>query len=437
MKRILTLICTIALFLSFNAQVYAQNVGINGDGSAPNSSAGLDIKFSDKGLLIPRVAINDVNLAAPIATPAEGLLVYNETGTQAKGFYYWNGTKWVLLLTGSGANNAWKLTGNAGTVDSAHFIGTTDNVSLNFKANNGKAGRIGLSGDASVFFGYQAGNADDHIDNQNVGIGYQALFSNTTGYNNVANGYQSLYSNTIGFSNQANGYQSLYSNTTGYQNVANGYRSLYSNTYGYYNTAVGLSSLNSNTGGYENVANGFYALYSNTTGFNNTGVGAYALNLVTTGSNNTSLGYNAQVALPTESNQVRIGNTYVTYAEVQVAWAIGSDRRWKTNIQESPLGLSFIQSLRPVVYTRKNDEKQRHEYGFIAQEVEEALQKAGVNPQGVITINDEGMYSVRYNDFIAPMVKSIQELSTENAALKKKNEELENRLERLEKLMVK
>ncbi|MBU1728109.1 hypothetical protein KKA39_02285, partial [Patescibacteria group bacterium] len=36
----------------------------------------------------------------------------------------------------------WDLTGTSGTVDGTNFIGTTDDVPLNFKVNNEKSGRI-------------------------------------------------------------------------------------------------------------------------------------------------------------------------------------------------------------------------------------------------------------------------------------------------------
>ena len=36
----------------------------------------------------------------------------------------------------------WMLAGNAGTVDGTDYIGTSDNVPLNFKVNAQRAGRI-------------------------------------------------------------------------------------------------------------------------------------------------------------------------------------------------------------------------------------------------------------------------------------------------------
>jgi hypothetical protein len=59
--------------------------------------------------------------------------------------------------------------------------------------------------------------------------------------------------------------------------------------------------------------------------------------------------------------------------------------------------------------------------------VETVLIKTGAINNGIITKDDAGMYSMRYNDFIAPMVKAIQEqqqlielLQKEIEALKRK-----------------
>ncbi len=81
----------------------------------------------------------------------------------------------------------------------------------------------------------------------------------------------------------------------------------------------------------------------------------------------------------------------------------------KSNIQTSNLGLDFINALKPVVYERINDERKITEYGFIAQEVEATLKQFGATNNGLITIDDEGMYSLRYNDFISISVKALQE----------------------------
>jgi DNA repair exonuclease SbcCD ATPase subunit len=133
----------------------------------------------------------------------------------------------------------------------------------------------------------------------------------------------------------------------------------------------------------------------------------------------------------TASNQIRLGNTAITYAGVQVAWTVTSDRRYKENITPIGLGLGFITKLNPVSYVRKNDENKKTEYGLIAQEVEQVLKELGIENHAMLTITDEGMYELRYNDLIAPMIKAIQELKEKSdekdieiAKLKGENEKL-------------
>jgi hypothetical protein len=140
------------------------------------------------------------------------------------------------------------------------------------------------------------------------------------------------------------------------------------------------------------------------------------------------------------SYQVRVGSTAITYAGVQVAWTITSDKRWKSDIKNSNLGLSFISKLNPVSYFRTNDESKKTEYGFIAQEVEEALKESGAEKTGMINIDDAGKYELRYNDLLAPMVKAIQELNSENDKLRNENVELKQmflELQKTQNLMVK
>jgi hypothetical protein len=210
-------------------------------------------------------------------------------------------------------------------------------------------------------------------------------------------------------------------------NEALGYQALNANTTGSENLAMGYQSMAANTAGSQNVAVGNYTLQNNLSGSNNTAVGIGAGVSLTGGDNNTMIGKDAQVPNASGSNQIRIGNSSITYAGVQVAWTITSDSRYKSGIENSELGLDFINTLRPVSYVRKNDRQQKEEFGFIAQEVEDALKQAGVDNTGIITKDDGGLYSMRYNDLLAPMVKAIQEqqqqiklLQQEIASLKKK-----------------
>lgn len=134
------------IFLGFGF-ISAQNVGINSTGALPNSSAGLDVDFTNKGVLIPRISLNSVNNSAPITSPAVSLLVYNTnasiTGGCGAGYYYWNGTQWVCLLSAtSGVSSAWLTSGNTGTNPPTDFLGTVDNKDLVIKTNNAEIARF-------------------------------------------------------------------------------------------------------------------------------------------------------------------------------------------------------------------------------------------------------------------------------------------------------
>ncbi len=129
------IIFTLLLITTTTAQV-----GINT--TTPSPGALLDISSTDKGLLAPRVDIIDLNTILPITGGStESLLVYNTNTTTGKGFYYWNGSKWI----GMGGDNDWKLAGNSGTTAGTDFIGTTDAQDVVIKSNSIERVRIGTT----------------------------------------------------------------------------------------------------------------------------------------------------------------------------------------------------------------------------------------------------------------------------------------------------
>jgi len=94
-------LCLIML-VHFALPSFAQ-LGINTSGADPDASAMLDVVSTDKGVLLPRMS--EVEKLA-ISDPADGLLVFQTDG--ASGFYYYDGTQWVLMgddINASGFSN--------------------------------------------------------------------------------------------------------------------------------------------------------------------------------------------------------------------------------------------------------------------------------------------------------------------------------------------
>jgi len=143
--------------------------------------------------------------------------------------------------------------------------------------------------------------------------------------------------------------------------------------------------------------------------------------------------YNQSVTRPATDNAVSLGEASGRWSAV---YAVNgtiqtSDQRLKTEIADSVLATDFIKSLRPVSYkwieggkvdSGERDEDnnyiyesvpgQRTHWGFIAQEVKQAVDDAGVDFGGwVLTDKDDpdSQQSLRYDQFIAPLTKALQE----------------------------
>ena len=93
MKKILFLLCALN-FVTVIAQV---GVGT----TVPNAQ--LDINSTNSGILIPRVSLNSLSVAAPILNPtgaalATSTMVFHDGSNNiVSGYYYWDGTKWQAI----------------------------------------------------------------------------------------------------------------------------------------------------------------------------------------------------------------------------------------------------------------------------------------------------------------------------------------------------
>ena len=320
-------------------------------------------------------------------------------------------------------------------------------------------------GDSSLYNNGVGGNIPQH-GTGNTAVGSKAMLNNTLGYDNTAMGYQSLYTNTAGRGNSAYGVLALHI-SNGNFNTALGFQALALNQTGGMNTAVGASALRDNTVGVRNVAIGANALTINNTGSRNTAVGDSALVYNESGSYNTAIGQRSNNSLsltnsvavgyfsyPNNDNVALLGNTATASCGGYANWTNFSDGRFKKNVREEVVGLSFIKALRPVTYqidlpalnqfVYKEEAAQYTQSlqaaleakekvivsGFIAQEVEQAATEAGYDFDGVIVPKDinKDHYQLSYASFVVPLVKAVQE---QQATI----EVLQNKVLNLEKMV--
>ncbi|MEH6408489.1 MAG: hypothetical protein V7767_14520, partial [Leeuwenhoekiella sp.] len=129
--NLLILLCFICLS---PLDIFAQ-VGIGN--KALHASAILDIGTdnSNKGILIPRVNITDINSSSPITgIIAESLLVYNTNINTGKGFYFWSQNVWKRLLV---EEDNYTLYSSSSSLNGNRIVNQKNN-SLTFLGNAGK-----------------------------------------------------------------------------------------------------------------------------------------------------------------------------------------------------------------------------------------------------------------------------------------------------------
>jgi hypothetical protein len=345
--------------------------------------------------------------------------------------------RFVLLALAAGHillvhAQSWSLTGNAGTNPNTDFVGTTDTVAFHIRVNNQLSGIIDFSANASTGFGYQslffnAGTA-------NTGLGYLGAAHLTSGSYNTAVGYNALVNGKIENKNTSVGAYTMMGDSSGSSNSAFGYDALVNDYSGNGNSAFGD-----------------FAMATNRSGSNNTCVGDSADVQFDGFSNSTALGHTATI---TASNQVRIGNSSVTSIGGFVAWSNVSDGRFKKNVTANVPGLTFIDQLKPVTYnldapgidaflhsggkgggpsnedqTALRAKEQTIYSGFIAQDVEAAAKKIGYQFSGVdAPKGNSDLYGLRYSDFVVPLVKAVQELSSQNSNLQSQVDSLQSQI---------
>ena len=111
-----TLIIAFLIAVSF-CKVNAQGMAVNATGAAAAPSAILDVNSTTQGVLVPRMT--SIQRIA-IASPANGLLVYQTDATA--GFYFYNGTAWASLNSTTTNTVTGNSLGNATNIGTAYSL---------------------------------------------------------------------------------------------------------------------------------------------------------------------------------------------------------------------------------------------------------------------------------------------------------------------------
>ena len=145
----------------------------------------------------------------------------------------------------------------------------------------------------------------------------------------------------------------------------------------------------------------------------------------------------------TETIRIGVDTDHITndFGE-NATWTHSSDKRIKKDIEDNTLGLEFINKLKTRTFKKKapseyptefdgHDAKvterknpNRKHYGFVAQEVKEAMNSVGHSEFPVWKENSDGMQELGETEFITPLIKAIQELSEKVESQQKEIEEL-------------
>ncbi|MCG2611193.1 hypothetical protein LZZ90_06710 [Flavobacterium sp. SM15] len=191
MRKLLLLL----FYCSLNAQV---GIGT----SSPDNDAMLEVLSSDKGILLPRVKLEDLSLSTPLTAHVSGMIVYNTAyngtnlNTVFPGLYYNDGQRWVRLnpntvkigeLKNSFAiadHNGWYLL-NGRTISSLPATVQPRASALGFASNLPDGSNLFLRGkSASETLGLQGGNNSITLSQANLpNINFTGT-TNTSGIHN-------------------------------------------------------------------------------------------------------------------------------------------------------------------------------------------------------------------------------------------------------------
>jgi len=126
----LSAIVLTAIFMCMQQPAFAQ-IKIGDNSTSINANSLFEMETTNMGLLPPRVALNSNTSAVPLTAPVpEGMTVYSIGGTLANGYYFWNGSRWIPLLTGDYNANIVTKTANCTLLKTETMVLASNDITV-------------------------------------------------------------------------------------------------------------------------------------------------------------------------------------------------------------------------------------------------------------------------------------------------------------------
>ncbi|MFM7176036.1 MAG: tail fiber domain-containing protein [Bacteroidota bacterium] len=396
-KTLLFIVC-----LTAYTTAWSQGVSVSPSGTPADPSAALDLNYTDKGLLVPRVSLVQTTSPSPILAPATSLLVYNTTSINdvTPGYYFWDGLKWARLMVDNGG-------GGSG--------GGNTNVNCSTTFNDGWT----IRGDGSG--GWECTNTLRVLGNSSTG--YVSI--NTT----PSSSFDLLVNNNVGIG---------FSPSSSYDLSVDG---------------------NAEVKDYMGIGATPSSSYTLRVG-SNIGVGtspSSSFNLSVSGDAHVSTGLSVGTTSSASSGQVyanssfRLGSSSSGTGTAVVRTSGGllvpqsSTRRVKDNIRDLNIDREKFLQLRPVSFNLKKSLGADADIGLIAEEVEQLVpdlvvygpKRTWVGNDGEVLKNEQGEeilsstevepYSVRYDKIGVYLIQIVADQQRELELLKARLEKIESK----------
>ena len=436
---------TLSLVLLCNTVTIAQ-VGIGT--ILPDPSAVLDITASDQGLLIPRVALNNVSntMLDGVNTAADGLLIWNSnvgtTGGSGIGYYFFNGSQWQSLegvTAVNGLTEAASVVRLGGTLNQPTSIAQST-FDMNFNLSS--------TGDFNV-----QDNGINHFQVRDNGNSYFSGEVIVTENNNVTGANIGRMFNVAA----QDGALYLYRNGTPQHRLDAGFITVF-NEQGI-NVDFRIESENNSEAFGISAAEDIMFAGTSTASLTNNGATVNGTTLEYVASfyrndltNGTAIGIGSTEYIsdfgnlisgpfgawaPIVDNTHDLGTSTFRWDDVYATAGVvnTSDIRLKKNIKELNYGLAEVMKLEPISYQWKHNRNPSVvKLGFSAQQLLEVIPEVvktydyvypDENGPGVLTANENlGVY---YSDIIPVLTKAIQEQQKIINALQQRLNALENK----------